>query len=104
HCRIITVPRPSLVVAQGLQQIFLALVADAWDVVLPGKIWAMADIAVVLPDEGAATVEPGWVPQVGGRPRSRKHSERSGDRLQVIVAQPFGHVVHRIGDIHFFAE
>src|SRR6516165_2281525 len=97
-------PRPALVIAQCLQQIFLALVGHAWDVVLPGKIWAMADIAVVLLDEGAGSVEPGWVARVGGRLRSRKHSERSGDRLQVIVTQPFGHVVHRTGDIHFFAE
>ena len=53
HRRLVAVPGAALVLAQRLQQIVFALPGQARDIFLPGKIRAVADIAMVLLDERA---------------------------------------------------
>ena len=57
HRRLVAVPSAALVFAQRLQQVILALVGEARDIFLPGKIRAVADIAVVELDQSAGTLK-----------------------------------------------
>jgi hypothetical protein len=50
------VPGAAFVFAQRLQQIVLALVGETRDIFLPGKIRAVADIAMVRLDLGAGAL------------------------------------------------
>ena len=48
HDRLIGVPRPALVLAQGFQQVIFALAGQPRHGLLPGKIGTVTHIAVVL--------------------------------------------------------
>jgi hypothetical protein len=52
------VPRPAFVVAQGLEQIILALVGEPWHRLLAGKIGPVARVAVVLLGQCPGPLEP----------------------------------------------
>src|SRR5580704_1847486 len=104
HRRIVTVARIVLVAAQRLDQIILALGADARNVLLAGKIRQMAEVAAVLLDQNLGALHAGVVHRTGGGLRRRQLRNDVGETLQIGVGQALGHVVHRIGEAHLFAE
>src|SRR6516162_8836399 len=75
HRRLVAVPGAALVLAQRLQQVILALTGQPRDIFLPGKIRAVADIAVVLLDERAGSLETRRVDGVGGPLWRRKRGD-----------------------------
>src|SRR6266566_4163394 len=61
HDRLVRVPRPALIFTQGLEQVILARVGQRRYRLLPGKIRAMAEIAMVLLGERTRGEVATWV-------------------------------------------
>ena len=96
HRRLVAVPSAALVFAQRLQQVILALVGEARDIFLPGKIRAVADIAVVELDQSAGTLKSRRVAGIGGRLRRRQRGDKIRRLLQIRVATAFRQLSHRL--------
>jgi len=79
------VPGAALVLAQRLQQIILALAGEPRDILLPGKIRAVADVAMVLLDQRAGPLEARRVGGIGRR-LWRRQCGNEIRRLGAVVA------------------
>ena len=66
HRGVVGASRIAFVLAQRLHQVVFALAGQARNILCPGKIRVMAEIAPVLLDQRARPVEPGGVRRFGG--------------------------------------
>src|SRR5712691_4430575 len=64
HYRLVSAARPALVLAQGFQQVVLALIGQSRHALLSGEIGAMTSIAVILLGKRASPLEPHRVARI----------------------------------------
>ena len=92
-----------LVLAKRLGEIILALVGDARDVVLAGKIRVVTAVAAVLLRDRQGARHPRGVAGLR-RHRFRQFRDEVGKGAEVFVGQRFCHVVHRLEYAQFLTE
>src|SRR5215472_7598166 len=104
HGCIVGMPRPRLVLPECLEEIILALVCESRHVFLSGKIGSMADIAMILFRERAATCKTLRIALLGGRRGRRQLGQRDRHTLQILIAPSFRIFVHARGNSQSLAK
>src|SRR5262249_12788938 len=93
----------ALVLAQRLHEVVLALAGQAWNVLYPGKILLMAEVAPVLLDQWTRPFELGGIWRFGGGQRRRQLRKQLRHAAYIIIAETLGHLVHWLDNPHPFA-
>src|SRR5260370_18389541 len=104
HGAVMAVAAVVLVFGRRLGEIVLALVGDARDVLLAGKIGIVAVVAEVLVRQRLAPRDPRGIAGIGRRHRLRQGGDEVGKHAQIVVGERLRRLVHRLESAQLFAK